>query len=51
MGTPEVLYTGMIPNITLSDDYRYGSQVMIRNEDPLPIEILSIVSELETSEK
>lgn len=51
MGTPELLFTGIIPNITFRDDYRYGSQVMVINEDPLPIEILSIITELTTQDK
>lgn len=51
MGTPESLYTGIIPNINFRDDYRYGSQVRVENRDPLPLEILSITSELETHDK
>jgi len=51
LGTPELLFTGMMPNIVFRDDYRYGSQVMIINEDPLPIEILSIICELSTTDK
>jgi len=45
------LYSGVIPNITFSDDYRYGSQVLIVNTAPLPVEILSIMADLETFEK
>lgn len=51
MGTPEQLYTGILPNINFRDDYQYGSQVYIINDDPLPIEILSIMCSLETFEK
>ncbi len=51
LGTPEQLFTGVIPNINFRDDYRYGSQIRIENRDPLPIEILSIMSELETHDK
>jgi hypothetical protein len=51
MGTPELLYTGVIPNIFFKDDYRYGSQVMVINEDPLPVELLSIMVNLETHDK
>jgi hypothetical protein len=51
MGVPEALYTGVIPNITFRNDYTYGSQVLIQNPDPLPVEILSIVTTLDTSEK
>jgi hypothetical protein len=50
MGTPEALYTGVIPNVTFRDDYRYGSQVLIYNPDPLPLEILSIMTEIDTNE-
>jgi len=42
LGTPEALYTGILSNIPLSSNYEYGSQVEITNEDPLPIELLSI---------
>ena len=48
LGTPELLYTGTIPNLTFQDDYRYGSQVIIQNNDPLPIELLSLITTIET---
>ena len=51
MGTPEQLYTGTIPNISFRDDYRYGSQVLIENSDPLPIELLSIITTIDTNDK
>lgn len=51
MGTPEVLFTGIIPNISFRDNYQYGSQVYIKNEDPLPMEILSIIATLTTHDK
>uniref|UniRef100_A0A6M3IYH1 Putative tail tubular protein n=1 Tax=viral metagenome TaxID=1070528 RepID=A0A6M3IYH1_9ZZZZ len=51
MGTPEVLFTGIIPNISFRDNYRYGSQVYIKNSDPLPMEILSIIATLTTYDK
>jgi hypothetical protein len=51
MGVPEPLYTGVIPNITFRNNYKYGSTVQIENSDPLPIEILSIVTTLDTQEK
>lgn len=51
MGTPEVLFTGIIPNISFRDNYQYGSQVYIKNEDPLPMEILSIIATLTTYDK
>jgi hypothetical protein len=51
MGTPEALYTGTIPNILFRDDFRYGSQVTIFNDEPLPMEILSIIYHMETYDK
>jgi hypothetical protein len=51
MGTPELLYTGTIPNVTFRDDYRYGSQVIIQNSDPLPIELLSVITSIDTNDK
>lgn len=51
MGTPESLFTGTIPNITLRGDYKYGAQVVIENSDPLPIELLNIITSLDTNDK
>lgn len=51
MGTPESLYTGTIPNITFNGNYAYGSQVLIENSEPLPIELLSIIIALDTNDK
>jgi len=51
MGTPELLYTGIIPNIDFNDDYRYGSQITVINVDPLPVELLSIMSSVDTQDK
>lgn len=51
MGTPELLFTGTIPNLSFNGDYEYGAQVVIQNTDPLPIELLSIVTTLDTNEK
>lgn len=51
LGTPELLYTGVIPNISFRDDYRYGSKVMIQNSDPLPIELLSLMTTIDTQDK
>jgi len=51
MGTPEALYTGTLPNINFVDDYRYGSQISVINEEPLPVEILSIISFMDTKDK
>jgi hypothetical protein len=48
---PEELYTGTIENVSFSDGYRYGAQVVIQNSDPLPVEILSIMPILTTSDK
>lgn len=45
------LFTGVKPNISFGDDYRRGSQILIQNSDPLPIEILSIMAELDTHER
>lgn len=51
MGTPEELYTGVISNINFPGDYAYGAQIIIKNDDPLPIEILSLMPTLTTEEK
>lgn len=51
MGTPETLFNGTIPNISFRDDYQYGSQVMIQNTDPLPIELLSLITTIDTNDK
>jgi hypothetical protein len=51
MGTPEVLFTGIIPNISFRDNYQYGSQIYIKNSDPLPMEILSIIATVTTNDK
>ena len=51
LGTPELLYTGIIPDIPFNDDYRRGSQIIIENRDPLPMEILNIMSTLTTEDK
>lgn len=51
LGTPELLYTGIIPNITFRDDYKYGSKVYIKNSDPLPVELLSLITTIDTNEK
>jgi len=51
LGTPEALYTGVLSNITFRDDYRYGAQIYILNDEPLPIEILSIMAMLDTQDK
>jgi hypothetical protein len=51
MGTPELLFTGTIPNIPFRDDYQYGSQVLIHNTEPLPIELLNIITSIDTNDK
>ena len=51
MGTPELLYTGVMSNISFHDDYRYGSVVLLQNTDPLPIELLNIMTNLQTYDK
>ena len=51
MDTPELLYTGIMSNISFHDDWRYGSVVLVENSDPLPIEMLNIIMYLETNDK
>ena len=51
LGVPEQLYTGILSNVNFRDDYRYGSQIMIINDEPFPIEILSIMAMLDTHDK
>ncbi len=51
MGSAPALYTGVIPNINFRDTYKYGSEIVIINEDPLPIELLSMISSLDTNDK
>ncbi len=51
MGTPEVLFTGIIPNVSFRDNYQYGSQIYIKNSDPLPLELLSIIATVTTNDK
>jgi hypothetical protein len=51
LGTPEQLYTGILSNINFRDDYRYGAQIVIVNDEPLPIELLSIMCMLDTQDK
>ncbi len=51
MGTPETLYTGVLSNINFNGDYVYGAQIMFINDDPLPVELLSIMAMLDTQDK
>ena len=54
--TPSVntLYTGIIPpqggGIAMRGGYDRGAQIYIKNSNPLPIELLSIMGELNTNE-
>lgn len=55
--TPTVttLYTGVLPpqggGIAMRGGYKRGAQVYIKNSNPLPIELLSIIGTLDTEEK
>lgn len=55
--TPTVttLYTGVLPpqggGITMRGGYKRGAQVYIKNPNPLPMEVLSIIGSLDTNEK
>lgn len=48
MGSPESLYSGVVPGETFRSDYKYGAEIYIKNSDPLPLEMLSIMGDLET---
>ena len=55
--TPTVttLYTGILPpqggGISMRGGYKRGSQIYIKNSNPLPIELLSIMGSLDTNDK
>ena len=55
--TPTVtsLYTGILPpqggGITMRGGYKRGAQVYIKNSNPLPIEVLSLMGALDTNDK
>jgi len=51
LGTPEELLTGVLANVNFRDDYRYGSQIWVTNDEPFPIELLSIMAMLDTQDK
>ena len=51
LGVTETLHTGYLPNKTFKGYHQYGSQILIVNEDPMPMEILSIMPSLTTSDK
>lgn len=45
------LYTGTIANKFFPGGYVYGAQVVIENPDPLPVEILSLITTIDTNDK
>lgn len=45
------LYSGVLSNIYFHGDYEVGSRVVIKNSDPLPIELLSLITTIDTQEK
>ena len=55
--TPSVttLYTGILPpqggGVAMRGGYARGAQIYIKNSNPLPMEILSIMGELDTQDK
>lgn len=55
--TPTVtsLYTGILPPqggaIAMRGGYKRGAQIYIKNQNPLPMEILNIMGQLDTNEK
>jgi hypothetical protein len=51
LGTPELLVSGVLPNINFRDDYQYGSKIYVFNDEPFPVEILSIMAMLDTQDK
>lgn len=51
MGTPPTFATGVVANIPFAGNYVYGATVTIQNTDPLPIEILNIITTVETYDK
>jgi hypothetical protein len=57
LDTPEPLFTGVLPNDesgaahSFAGDWEYGSEVYLINEDPLPVELLAIIINLETIDK
>lgn len=57
LGTAEPLFTGTLPNdfsgtpFSFPGDWEYGSQVYIKNDKPLPMELLAIVINLETMDQ
>lgn len=51
LGTPELLYTGIIPNVSFRGNYAYGVQLLIQNDDPLPLELLALMTTIDTNDK
>lgn len=51
--TPSVntLYTGVITPLAFRGGYYVGAQIYIKNPNPLPMEILSIIGALDTNDK
>ena len=51
MGSPETLFTGTIANQSFSGDLEVGASLLLHNEEPLPMEILSIITSITTNDK
>jgi hypothetical protein len=51
LGEVEPLFTGVIANIPFNGGYAIGAQAYIVNDDPLPVEILSIKYTVDTKDK
>lgn len=51
LGQVEPLFTGVIANIPFNGGYAVGAQAYIVNDDPLPVEILSIKYTVDTKDK
>lgn len=53
--TVSTLYTGVLPpqsgGISMRGGYSRGAQIYLKNPNPLPIEILSIIGSLDTNDK
>jgi hypothetical protein len=51
MGTPETLYTGIIPNTRFNGGWVYEAKVVIKQSNPYPMQILGIMPILQTNDK
>lgn len=51
LGVAEELYTGILTPVTFRSDPEIGAKVYIKNTAPLPIEVLSLTTSIETYEK